>query len=136
MNLFSLVLLILSSVCLIGATSVCYDNYSCFDDNDFFLPEDPTKIDTTFYLFNRNNIVAGEQIQQGSFATFREDLSTKLIIHGFKGNTSKSWIIDMKNELLRKENVNVSEYNCQKKDCLAKRNKTCLLIMSLKGNTG
>jgi len=107
MNLFSLIAIILASACLIKASSICYDTYACFDDDDFFLPEEPTKIATKFYLFNRNNINAGEQIQKDSFRTFREDLPTKVIIHGFKGNTSKSWIQDIKSELLKKENVNV-----------------------------
>jgi len=108
MNLISLSVFILSSVCLINTSSVCYDNYTCFDDNDFFLPEEPAKVNTTFYLFNRNNNAAGEHIQKGLLATFREDLPTKIIIHGFKGNSSKLWIQDMKEELLKKENVNVS----------------------------
>jgi len=107
MNLFILAFFILSHVYLIGASSICYENYGCFNDDDLFLPEEPEKVNTTFYLFNRMTNSGGEKIQQGSFVTFKKNLETKIIIIGFMGNSTKPWILQMKDELLKIENVNV-----------------------------
>lgn len=96
----------------VDGKTICYDDYGCFsdDDNDFRFPEEPTKIATAFYLFNRANENTRELISRDSIASFQKDLLTKFIIHGFKGNSSKSWMLEMKNEILKAENVNVIRF--------------------------
>lgn len=107
MNFLSFITFLSLTVSFLECTDICYDKYGCFSDDDFYLPEDPNKVNTRFFLFNAANDNLPEQIQPGSFASFRGDIPTKMIIHGFKGNTSKSWIHEMKDELKKQANVNI-----------------------------
>ncbi|RNA45178.1 pancreatic triacylglycerol lipase-like [Brachionus plicatilis] len=86
-------------------SEVCYDDLGCFGVSDLVgksleryllpLPNHPDKINTKFYLYNRKS----NRSDIISFDSF--------IIHGFLQNSSRPWSTNMKNEMLKKENVNV-----------------------------
>ncbi|CAF0737891.1 unnamed protein product [Brachionus calyciflorus] len=107
-------------IAFIGATckEVCYDGLGCFVDSFPFsgtlqrpfalLPESPEKISVKFTLFNRRLGVNSEVIKYNSLGQYYDaTLGTKFIIHGFLHNGIKQWVVDMKNEILKADNVNV-----------------------------
>lgn len=109
--------LILISQFLLVFSEVCFDGLGCFDQSNltgksieryfFPLPNNPSLIDTKFYLYNRK-INNSEVISFDSLTeSYLIKTPTKFIIHGFLQNSSRPWSINMKNEILNKENVNV-----------------------------
>ena len=72
------------------------------------LPVNPSWINTKFVLFTKENLNSGVHITASSPGTyFRENKMTRFIIHGFLDTTNKTWVIEMKNALLRVEDSNV-----------------------------
>jgi pimeloyl-ACP methyl ester carboxylesterase len=71
------------------------------------LPEGPDKIAVKFTLYSRNN--PNGIVIKSDFIPFdyRSNSGTKFITHGFLHNGLKKWVMDMKDAILRVENVNV-----------------------------
>ena len=108
---------ILSLKLVLALSEICFKDLGCFNQSKIigdsierlFLPQPnhPNQINTKFYLYNRksNN---SEILKYNSISkNFLDNTPTKFIIHGFLQNSSKQWIINMKNEILKKENSNV-----------------------------
>lgn len=99
-----------------GYTDKCYGDLGCFSDrppfggtqirSKGFIPESPEEVNTIFSLFTRrgsNVIITADNVP----VAYNSSLPTKFIIHGFIQNADRSWIRDMKNTLLRVEDLNV-----------------------------
>lgn len=98
--------------------NICYDQLGCFTDNYPFsgslqrpfalLPESPQKIGVKFYLYNRKLGDSNEILNPTIIGdNFDSTLPTKFITHGFLHHSKKPWVLSMKNEILKAENVNV-----------------------------
>jgi pimeloyl-ACP methyl ester carboxylesterase len=96
---------------------ICYGDLGCFTDSYPFsgtlqrpfalLPDTPAKIAVKFTLFNRKQ-TAGQVVSASSTGnSFDAALPTKFIVHGFLHNANKQWVIDMKNALIFRDDVNV-----------------------------
>ena len=105
------------SISLAYAKDICHGDLGCFTDSFPFsgtiqrpfalLPETPEKIGTKFTLFNRKQ-TAGQVVTASNLGnSFDASLPTKFIIHGFLHNANKQWVIDMKNALIFRDDVNV-----------------------------
>ncbi|RNA45174.1 pancreatic triacylglycerol lipase-like [Brachionus plicatilis] len=104
---------------ILGAASkeICYDQLGCFTDSYPFsgnlqrpfalLPQSPQKVSVKFTLYNKVLGTESQVISYASLGQFNPSLKTKFIVHGFIHNGIKDWVIDMKNKILRVENVNV-----------------------------
>jgi pimeloyl-ACP methyl ester carboxylesterase len=99
-------------------TDICYDDLGCFTTRPPFstsfarpialLPDKPEKIDTQFFLYNRNNPSKPRRLQYSmTDAGFNGNLETKFIIHGFIDNGFLKWVLDMKDALLALDDFNV-----------------------------
>ncbi|XP_069127566.1 pancreatic triacylglycerol lipase-like [Argopecten irradians] len=102
---------------------VCYDELGCFSTDPPFnglerpitvVPASPADIQTKFYLYTRDSPTsADEQILSYSDAStisssfYDGDKPTKFIIHGFTHHGHRQWILNMKQALLKKEDMNV-----------------------------
>lgn len=110
MNLqrFIICIVILAGV---NCSRICYDNYGCFTDKhtELALPDEPSKVNTTFILYNRanGNVEETFSTQAEPTSSYDPKLSTKFIVHGFRNSARKQWIIDMKDQILKAEDVNV-----------------------------
>lgn len=102
---------LLALISTVTCKELCYENYGCFaDKNSFGLPDEPQKINTSFYLYTRANRKEPDHIFDSiEDSNFDKDLPNKFIIHGFRGNSTKSWVLSMKEEILKEENVNVKK---------------------------
>lgn len=112
-------ILILLGSFIIGALTkeVCYDQLGCFTDSYPFsgtlqrpfalLPQSPEKIAVKFTLFNKALGTESQVISYSSLGQYNPSLKSKFIIHGFLHNGIKDWVIGIKNEILKVENVNV-----------------------------
>ena len=96
---------------------VCYEDYGCFDINPPFgginvrplvyLPEPPSEINTKFTLYTRAN-QSGEEITLKELSSnFNPKYSTKFILHGYRHNSRKKWVLNMVKSFLRIDNFNV-----------------------------
>jgi len=100
---------------------VCYVeagyDYGCFTNEIPFggtlqrpvslLPDTPSRIASRFTTYNRENL-SGKVIGFQNFASaFNPNLNTKMIIHGFLHHDNHVWVQNMKDSILRYENVNV-----------------------------
>lgn len=114
--ILTLISIIAITNCDCFKTDVCYDNYGCFTVKPPFgatlvrpislLPQQPSKINTQFLLYNR--ITQNEVISTAGFGrNFKTNKPVKFIAHGFLNKPDQDWIIDMKDTLLSKEDVNV-----------------------------
>ena len=114
MNLqrFIICIVILAGV---NCSRICYDNYGCFTDKhtELALPDEPSKVNTTFILYNRanGNVEETFSTQAEPTSSYDPKLSTKFIVHGFRNSARKQWIIDMKDQILKAEDVNVRYLN-------------------------
>lgn len=94
----------------------CYGDLGCFTNRPPFggtrirlkgyLPDEPKKVNATFSLFNRrisNEAVSVDQVP----VSYNSSLPTRFIIHGFIQNGQKRWIADLKDALLRAQDMNV-----------------------------
>ena len=97
---------------------VCYDNIGCFTNSGPFsvsiarpisvLPQAPEVIDTTFYLYTRQNQYYPSTIGYDFDSVyFNPENNVKVIVHGFIDNAFKTNFQDMKNAFLRAEDLNV-----------------------------
>lgn len=102
----------------IACEKICYEGYGCFTNDYPFggskerpigdLPEDPKKINTLFYLYNRAETTQPELISTHNTSTkFNTSIPTKIIIHGWLDDGFEDWLIEMKDVILEKEDVNV-----------------------------
>jgi hypothetical protein len=116
------IILFLSLILSTYAKDVCYSDLGCFTDSYPFssslqrplgwLPETPEKVGTKFSLFTRQNnadsAADGERIDSDHPSVYyNASLPTKFIIHGFLHHAKKSWVVDIKNALLKIEDLNV-----------------------------
>lgn len=111
MKLFLCTTLFLLSCHKIKSKEVCFDSLGCFQDTKPFgftlfrpigkLPNSPEKIDTTFFLFNRN-YMNGRSVKSGIDmpSGYLPKAPTKVIIHGLGNSATSDWVIEMKNALL------------------------------------
>lgn len=109
------------SICVIlvsvSCRELCYDDYGCFIDTypwggsyerpQFLLPSTPEEIGATFTLFNKDladhgKVISAEKLGVG----YNNSLKTKFIVHGYR-DSKLTWVLDMKDELLKSENMNV-----------------------------
>ena len=97
---------------------VCYANIGCFTNSGVFgvsiarpvslLPQAPEVIDTTFYLYTRENQYYPSTIGYDFDSVyFNPASSVKIIVHGFIDTALKTYIQDVKNAFLRAEDINV-----------------------------
>jgi pancreatic triacylglycerol lipase len=121
MNTLRVVLSILV-ICLLGNAQalldVCYGELGCFTVRWPFsgvlarpialLPESPTKIATTFFLYTRETVNNPTTISYNvNNPNYKINAETKFIIPGFLHHGTKQWILDIKNALLRVGDYNV-----------------------------
>jgi pancreatic lipase-related protein 1 len=110
MNLLSIILIISIYTSLCDCNPQCYKNYGCYIDRyDIAVPDEPSKINTTFFLYTRslNKEKKSEVISTLSIGSYDSNLKTKFIIHGFRHDSKKSWILEMKDTMLEVEDLNV-----------------------------
>ncbi|KAL9951922.1 hypothetical protein ACROYT_G044676 [Oculina patagonica] len=100
-----------------SANGVCYGKYGCFTRdkpfNNFlvWLPQEPSKVGTSFHLYTRNSRDSSQIIDdndEGKLKASNFDISkrTIIVIHGFMENKDK-WGTRMKDALLAREDCNV-----------------------------
>lgn len=100
------------------SNKVCYEHIGCFS-NEYpynayimLLPESPEHMQIQFYLFTRQSSDTphlldpydSKTIRRSSFDGSKE---TILIIHGYRGSGTTAWQRIMKDELFKKDDVNV-----------------------------
>jgi len=103
------------------AREVCYDHYGCFSTETPWtsllrpqqvLPNPPYEVGTRFLLFTRNNpnedfeLVPDNKVILG-FSPFQKEKPTIILIHGFTDSARSDWMVNSKNALLAKEDVNI-----------------------------
>ena len=114
--LITLILINIITIINCFKTDVCYDDYGCFTTRPPFgntiarpislLPQEPSQINTQFLLYNRktqNEVISKVNLGRN----FKGTKPVKIIAHGFLNKGDQDWIIDMKDALLSKEDVNV-----------------------------
>ena len=112
-----LLFLILNLIAIAYCKEVCYGDLGCFTDKPPFsgtlarpialLPDSPDKIAVKFTLFTRVN-PSGELITYYSIPNnYNPSAKTVFVTHGFLHHANKQWVLDIKNAILRVENVNV-----------------------------
>ena len=73
-----------------------------------YLPQSPSIVNTTFFLFTRKNPINGEIItwssQGNNFMAYK---NISFIIHGWTEDRFRGWVIQMKNAILSVESTNV-----------------------------
>ncbi|XP_061197857.1 inactive pancreatic lipase-related protein 1-like [Saccostrea echinata] len=114
-------LLLLSSTqgwWLIKPKKVCYTHIGCFSNAKPFnnahgtLPQSPSKIETTFSLYTRQNkdtaqILDPYNTNTLSNSSFDSNLPTIFITHGYKDTAKSGWPLQMKDAFLEKGDMNV-----------------------------
>ena len=104
---------------------VCFLKYGCFAVDEYFnvkdaaLPSHPDVIQTKFYLYTRRNLKNVEQLKLDNITTitssnFDPSRKTIFIVHGFAHHSQKPWVIEMKNELLKRYWYNVISVDWRK----------------------
>ncbi len=116
MKVYLAIFLISSISYFSQAKEVCYGDLGCFNNNYPFggtlerpiavLPQSPEKVGVKFTLYKRGSS-AGAVITVTSQGAYDPLLKTKFIIHGFLHNANKKWVLDIKDAMLRVENLNV-----------------------------
>jgi len=113
-------LICLIAVSMVTGHQVCYKPYGCFGDEPPFtdplvqLPENPTVINTNFWLYTRTT----QQADQGEKldpmepdlvgkSKFDPKRRTVIILHGFMGNIEEFWTRPLIDELLLNEDYNL-----------------------------
>ncbi|KAL3868056.1 hypothetical protein ACJMK2_040894 [Sinanodonta woodiana] len=103
---------------IIGNT-ICYGDLGCFRKNNpvftiNLFPESPDKINITFRLFTRQNeqdntfkIFSVEDVVGIKNSHFDHCRPTKIVVHGYLSRGYDSWMLTMKNELLKAGDFNV-----------------------------
>lgn len=96
----------------------CFSNDPPFTNAAGKLPQPPSEVKVSFLLFTRENkdiyqLLTHEEIdiQRSNFNASRE---TKFIIHGYRDDGRETWVVDMKNEFLKKEDMNVISVDWEK----------------------
>lgn len=103
------------------AREVCYDHYGCFSTESPWtsllrphatLPDPPYEVGTRFLLFTRTTLnedfelVPDNDVILG-FSPYQKDKPTIFLIHGFTDSSRSDWMVNAKNALLEKEDVNI-----------------------------
>ena len=115
MNLLVLFLTLHCSLSVSAFTDICYGDLGCFTDRPpyggtnirkkGYVPQTPEKVGTIFDLYTRNS---SEKITATSIpASYKPGLPTRFIIHGFIQSNQKPWLTEMKNSLLKAQDLNV-----------------------------
>uniref|UniRef100_A0A1I8GGJ9 Lipase domain-containing protein n=1 Tax=Macrostomum lignano TaxID=282301 RepID=A0A1I8GGJ9_9PLAT len=99
----------------LAPAKVCYDDLGCFSTGGNFydpkirpvqlLPWSPDKVDPTYWLFTRSNILEASTIKYNDKASvtnskFNPKNPTKIICHGWIESGDKPWVVEMKKALL------------------------------------
>lgn len=97
--------------------TVCYGYVGCFHSNGTFahlwsVPSNPEKIHTEFLLYTRNNHENPDHLHYKDIHTLFEShlkpkKPVKVICHGFGGSSNLHWVQTMKDEFLKREDVQV-----------------------------
>ncbi|WAR22785.1 LIPR1-like protein [Mya arenaria] len=89
----------------------CFSNEAPFNNAAGHLPQSPDDIRVVFLLYTRHNrdvprvISADPALVLASFLSpYRKSV---FIIHGYRDDGRETWVMDMKNALLKQEDVNV-----------------------------
>ncbi|XP_063431169.1 inactive pancreatic lipase-related protein 1-like isoform X1 [Mytilus trossulus] len=90
----------------------CFDNFPPFDNAQLDLPKSPQEVGTQMQIFTNSNPNHGYFLNFTDLGTitkspFKAGLKIKFIIHGFSNTIKTPWIYEMKDELLKLENMNV-----------------------------
>ncbi|KAL3869915.1 hypothetical protein ACJMK2_042537 [Sinanodonta woodiana] len=96
---------------------VCYEEIGCFENTSpfnnalSFLPRSPSEIDVMYQLFTRKNRDSHQTLTTNTntirSSNFNGDKATKFIIHGYLDNAASTWVTDMKDAILQREDANV-----------------------------
>ncbi|KAK3600476.1 hypothetical protein CHS0354_023577 [Potamilus streckersoni] len=99
------------------STTVCYNEIGCFGNKSpfnnalLFLPQSPTQVGVTYQLFTRENSNLPQILTTDknviSSSNFNGGKGTKFIIHGYRSSASASFVIDIKDAILKREDANV-----------------------------
>ncbi|XP_052066885.1 pancreatic triacylglycerol lipase-like [Mytilus californianus] len=130
MDLFFIVLFILQSNAFVSGfwfsrPEVCYDHIGCFsnaapyDNANGRLPESPDHILTEFLLYTRQNptdefLLNAFDVSNISHSHFDGSKQTVFIIHGYNDYATSDLVQAMKEELLKKDDLNVIAVNWEK----------------------
>lgn len=100
----------------------CYGEIGCLDLTcDWFhykyrllyhFPSEREVINTSFSLFTGKNLCEGQSLNASDYnsiaaSNFDPNLPTKFIIHGFIDSAQMRWVLEMRDELLKREAMNV-----------------------------
>ncbi|XP_078317695.1 pancreatic lipase-related protein 2-like [Crassostrea virginica] len=90
----------------------CFDNYPPFDNAALDLPRSPDEIGTEFLLYTRRSWNTSQHLNYSSLASvtnslYKPSLKTKVIIHGFTNSIKSTWLYEMKDAFLKKDDFNV-----------------------------
>ncbi|VDI01779.1 pancreatic lipase-related protein 2 [Mytilus galloprovincialis] len=90
----------------------CFDNFPPFDNAQLDLPKSPQEVGTQMQIFTNSNPNHGYFLNFTDLGTitkspFKAGLKIKFIIHGFSNTIKTPWIYEMKDELLKLENMNI-----------------------------
>ncbi|KXJ12822.1 Inactive pancreatic lipase-related protein 1 [Exaiptasia diaphana] len=95
---------------------VCYTKYGCFSDDPPFdnvmmsLPNNPQNIATEFLFYAPNTTNLPQKIRGG----LDSSLKIIIIIHGFLQSGRVPWVQELREELMRKEKMNVIVVNWER----------------------
>ena len=118
LSLFFMSLLGSVLVSSVSSREVCHGDLGCFTDASPFgstihrpipvLPGSPQKIATRLMLYKRDITANGVSVSYDNRAKeFDPSLKTVMIIHGFFSTSVPNWALEIKNSILKVENVNV-----------------------------
>ncbi|XP_002741900.2 pancreatic lipase-related protein 2-like [Saccoglossus kowalevskii] len=100
------------TICFADLADRCFTNDPPYD-NVNNLPDEPSEIDTTFWLYTKDNPTTGQNLVRTKDETllnsdFNVNIRTKFIIHGWLNDgITQGWMYDMKDALLQNDDVNV-----------------------------
>ncbi|XP_075204239.1 pancreatic triacylglycerol lipase-like [Anomaloglossus baeobatrachus] len=105
----------------VKGAEVCYTRVGCFSDAKPWagtidrpitkLSWDPSKINTRFLLYTRNNqnsfqVISATNPSSISSSNFRTSRKTRFVIHGFTDSGEASWLSDISRKLFQIEDSN------------------------------
>ncbi|XP_027197651.2 pancreatic triacylglycerol lipase-like [Dermatophagoides pteronyssinus] len=116
-----ILLAILILGCDSNLTTVTYPGIGTFSLTDFYhpiyrpivlLPNSPEDMNATFCLYTPNNVDDFDELDWNNTdhyesTRFDANLDTKIIIHGWRGDSQEAWLSKLKDTLLKAKDLNV-----------------------------
>ncbi|XP_045158432.1 inactive pancreatic lipase-related protein 1-like [Mercenaria mercenaria] len=115
-----------AAVLNIHSENLCFKNegIGCFSNDPPFtnaagkLPKSPAEVGVSFLLHTRQNRdkyqLLTKDVVDIRRSNFNGTKGTKFIIHGYRDDGRETWVVNMKNALLEKEDVNVISVDWEK----------------------